>query len=165
MNNDRHDHLNSNRMQQFRQAAAQAGIRLTAQRLEIFRLVAGSGQHPTAEDIYSKLHKKIPTVSLDTVYRTLHTLAELGLVRPLSPRSEGVRYDPNPLRHHHFVCIECGLIGDFVNHDLDALPLPVEACSFGRSLSLQVEVRGICDKCLKRKANLLNKDKNKSNKE
>ncbi|MDO8986952.1 MAG: transcriptional repressor, partial [Coriobacteriia bacterium] len=57
------------------------GLRLTHQRLEIVREIAGTDQHPDVERIYARVRERVPTVSLDTVYRTLAALVELGLVR------------------------------------------------------------------------------------
>lgn len=140
------------RREAFRHAAKAAGIRLTPQRLQIFDLVAASDTHPGAEEIFTKLRPHMPTLSLDTVYRTLWMLADLGLVTTVGARRDNVRFDTNLQHHHHFVCIRCGMIGDFVNRDLNTLPMPVEACGFGKSISLHVEVRGVCDKCLKKEA-------------
>ena len=66
-------------MQHFEQVCRGAGVKLTHQRMEVFREVALSGDHPDAETIYRRVRARIPTVSLDTVYRALWLLAELGL--------------------------------------------------------------------------------------
>ena len=90
-----------------------AGVKLTHQRLEIFREVLASREHPDAEAVYRGVKRRLPTVSLDTVYRTLALLGELGFVTTLGPRRESVRYDANLGHHHHFVCERCGLARDF----------------------------------------------------
>lgn len=140
------------RIEQFHQAARQAGIRLTPQRLEIFRLVAKSKSHPDAEEIFHKLHPKMPNVSLDTVYRTLRMLTDLGLLTMVYPKQESIRFDANLNHHHHFVCIQCGKISDFYDSDLDRIPIPPETGRHGKSISMHIEVRGICDACLKQNA-------------
>ena len=66
----------------------------------------------------------MPTVSLDTVYRTLWMLHDLGLVSTLGPKRESVRFDANLAQHHHCVCVRCGLARDFESADLDALRVP-----------------------------------------
>ena len=68
------------RVDRFKSAAAAAGVKLTHQRLEIFREVASSVEHPDAEAVVRSVRKRMPTVSIDTVYRTLWMLNDLGLI-------------------------------------------------------------------------------------
>jgi len=116
--------------------------------MAIFRIVASTEEHPGAEEIYRQLHSSYPNVSLDTVYRSLWLLADLGLISTVGPRRESVRFDANSDRHHHFTCVRCGLIRDFQNTELGELDLPTEAAVFGRLDSLHVEIRGVCSACL-----------------
>jgi Fur family transcriptional regulator, peroxide stress response regulator len=135
------------RLERFQATAGEKGIKLTHQRLEIFREVAASLEHPDAEAIYNALHPRMPTVSLDTVYRTLWLLNDLGLVTTLGPRRESVRFDANTKPHHHYVCVRCGLARDFESGDLDGIHIPDSVKGFGSVVSRHVEVRGICEKC------------------
>jgi len=91
----------------------------------------------------------LPAVSLDTVYRTLWTLADLGLIGVLGPRMERQRFDGNMAKHHHFVCIRCGAVRDFTSGELDAISVPKAAKEFGEVVDAQLEVRGICKECSK----------------
>lgn len=124
-----------------------AGVRLTPQRLEVFRVLAGSEEHPTAEVVFRQVQKRMPTASLDTVYRTLWRLHDLGVVATLGSSSSGVRFDPNSDKHHHFICTQCELVKDFESEALDALVLPDEVRRFGSVKDAQVEVRGLCVAC------------------
>jgi Fur family peroxide stress response transcriptional regulator len=124
-----------------------SGFKITPQRLEVFRVVARSSIHPSVAEVYEEVRCRIPTVSMDTVYRTLWTLSELGLVKPVSSSTDRVRFDSNLSLHHHFVCARCGAIGDFESPSLDALPVPDEALAFGSIWEAHVEVRGICNDC------------------
>ena len=135
------------RLERFRVSAREAGIKLTHQRLEIFRAVASRLDHPTAESVHRAVRETTPTVSLDTVYRTLQLLTDLGLLTTLGPRQGGMRFDANVLNHHHYVCTRCGLVRDFESEELDALKVPDTVNHFGRIVSAHVEVRGICDRC------------------
>jgi Fur family peroxide stress response transcriptional regulator len=137
------------RLEQFKAAARDAGIKLTHQRLEIFRAVASSLEHPSAEAVHRAVQATTPTVSLDTVYRTLWLLTDLGLLTTLGPRQDSVRFDANLEQHHHYVCVRCGLVRDLDSDDLDTLKIPDSVNRFGRVLSAHVEVRGICDRCAK----------------
>jgi len=122
-------------------------VKLTHQRLEIFREVASSSEHPNAEAVFRAVQSRVPTVSLDTVYRALWLLTDLGLVSTLGPRRESVRFDANLGHHHHFVCVRCGLTRDFENPAFDALRIPPAARRFGNVIVAQVEVRGVCSRC------------------
>lgn len=135
------------RIDSFKDAARNAGIRLTPQRLEIFRELAASLEHPDAETVFRAIHARMPTVSLDTVYRTLWRLKEIGLVDTLGPRRESVRFDANLERHHHHVCVRCGFTRDFADEDLDRIKTPEKVEGFAHILGAHVEIRGICDKC------------------
>ena len=138
------------RVAQFEAAARDAGLKLTHQRLEIFREVASSLEHPDAETVFQAVHTRMTTVSLDTVYRTLWMLNDLGLISTLGSRRESVRFDANPERHHHYVCVRCGKARDFQSAELDMLRLPHTVRELGSALSTHVEVRGICDSCAKK---------------
>ena len=86
-------------------------------------------------------------MSLDTVYRTLWLLHDLGLVETLRPRGEGIRFDANRDLHHHFVCLRCGLVTDFKSDALDALRVPASVQQLGGVVEARVEVRGFCKTC------------------
>lgn len=90
---------------------------------------------------------RLPTVSLDTVYRTLWLLDDLGLVASLGPRGEGLRFDPNLERHHHYVCVRCGLVRDFESAEFNALRMPAAVRGLGGVEGVRVEVRGVCRQC------------------
>jgi len=137
------------RLERFQAACRRAGVKLTHQRLEIFREIAGSTEHPGAETVYRGVRARIPTVSLDTVYRTLWLLDGLGLITTLGPRRESVRFDPNLDHHHHYVCVQCGLAKDFESADLNVLAIPASVKKFGSVMATHVEVHGLCSACAK----------------
>ncbi len=135
------------RVDHFKEACRQSGVKLTHQRLEIFREVASSTAHPDAEAVHKAVRERLPTVSLDTVYRTLWTLTDVGVLTTLGPRRERARFDANLAPHHHFVCVRCGLAEDFESAALDGLAVPPGVERFGRVLDTHVEVRGVCLAC------------------
>jgi Fur family transcriptional regulator, peroxide stress response regulator len=140
------------RLERFKAACKKAGVKLTHQRLEIFREIAASLEHPDAETVFRGVQTRIPTVSLDTVYRTLWLLDGLGLITTLGPRRESVRFDPNLEHHHHYVCVQCGLARDFESADLSVLTIPASVREFGSVMATHVEVRGLCAACAKKTA-------------
>jgi Fur family peroxide stress response transcriptional regulator len=127
----------------------QAGIRLTHQRLEICREITTVDSHPDAETVYTGVRERVPTISLDTVYRTLWTLRDLGLIDTLGIPHERIRFDGNTTPHHHFICSRCGQTHDFYSDDFDRLAIPEEVMAYGTVEKTQVEIRGICLKCSK----------------
>src|SRR3990170_3591696 len=108
-------------MHRFKEALRRSGVKMTHQRMEIFREVAKTEDHPDAETIFKGVRGRMPTVSLDTVYRTLWLFIDLGLVVTLGPPRERVRFDANTISHHHFVCTQCGLVRDFYSQQFDEL--------------------------------------------
>jgi Fur family peroxide stress response transcriptional regulator len=138
-------------MARFEQVCRDAGVRLTHQRLEIFREVAQTGDHPDAEMVYERVRERMPTVSLDTVYRTLWLLNDHNLITTLGSSRHRTRFDANLTRHHHFVCVRCGSTRDFYSEELDELELPSSTRAFGRIERTLVEVRGVCRECSGRK--------------
>ncbi|GAB4338425.1 MAG: transcriptional repressor [Candidatus Abyssubacteria bacterium] len=135
------------RMSRLKDGLKRSGLKLTHQRLEIFHEVAKSGAHPDAETIFNGVRERVPTISLDTVYRTLWLLLALGLVTSIGASRERVRFDANLKPHHHFVCVRCGEIRDFSSPHLESIECPEEAEALGKPVSLHVEVRGVCTKC------------------
>ena len=135
------------RIARFEEVCRDSGAKCTHQRMEIFREVLLTADHPDAEKVFQGVRKRMPTVSLDTVYRTLWWLKDLGLITTLGLSRERARFDANLSRHHHFVCSRCGLTQDFYCEDFDRLELPNSVQSMGQAENIQVEVKGLCLKC------------------
>lgn len=135
------------RLERFRGAAREAGLKLTHQRMEVFREVASTEDHPDVETVFQGVRERIPAISLDTVYRTLWLLEDLGLVATLGPRRGRARFDANFASHHHFICERCGLVRDFEHEEYDMLDPPPEVERLGSVSRVSVEVRGVCREC------------------
>jgi Fur family peroxide stress response transcriptional regulator len=137
------------RLNRFQDSLKRAGVRLTHQRLEVFRQVARTDRHPDAETVYKAVRKRVPAISLDTVYRTLWLLLDLGLITTLSQHRDRARFDANMSSHHHFVCTKCGRTKDFYSREFDRLRIPKAVRAMGRIERTYVEVRGLCSGCFK----------------
>ena len=135
------------RVAEFKTAVQAAGMKLTHQRLEVFRELASTADHPDAHRIYDAVKDRMPTVSLDTIYRTLRTLSDLGVIHMLGSAGASIRFDANTKQHHHFVCVNCGLVRDFENPELSSLQVQADLEEIGSVLETQIEVRGICNDC------------------
>jgi Fur family transcriptional regulator, peroxide stress response regulator len=137
------------RMDRFIDTLKRAGLKSTPQRLQIFREVALSCDHPDAETVWKAVRQAMPNVSLDTVYRTLWLFVDLGLIATLAPDHERTRFDANMRPHHHFRCTECGTVYDFYSEEFDRLLTPESVRSVGNVENTQVQLSGICLNCLK----------------
>ena len=140
------------RLEHIKATARAKGIKLTHQRLEIFAEVASSTEHPNVEKVFRAVQARVPTVSQDTVYRTLWLLRDLGLATTLGQQRDGVRFDANLDPHHHYSCVHCGLVRDFQSADLNALRIPDAVKQLGSVVEAQVEVRGVCAQCTRKNA-------------
>ncbi len=140
------------RVDQLSRGLRHAGLRLTHQRLEIVRVIAADETHPDVETVYRAVRERVPTISLDTVYRTLATLAERGLISRVLFTQGPARYDANSVRHHHFVCTRCGLIRDVKDEGLDAIQPTAEVARIGRPDAVSVQFRGVCAACQSKEA-------------
>jgi Fur family peroxide stress response transcriptional regulator len=135
------------RVESFAEACRRQGVKATHQRMEIYRELACTEEHPDAEALYGRVRKRIPSISLDTVYRTLRLLEDRGVISRVGSTRERTRYDANTDRHHHFVCTRCGLVGDFYCAALDRFAPPAEVGALGKVDSVHVELRGLCRAC------------------
>jgi len=88
------------------------GIYVTAQRLAVLRAV-GAQPHATADEVLRDVRGEIGAISRQSVYDTLNTLSDLGLLRRIQPSGSAARYETRAGdNHHHVVCRECGRVGD-----------------------------------------------------
>jgi Fur family peroxide stress response transcriptional regulator len=134
-------------MTRFRAKCRQAGLRITPQRTGIYRILVGSKEHPSATMVFEQIRRRFPDVSLDTVNRTLHTLADLGLARVIPGCGGAKRFDADLTGHQHFRCVKCRKIIDFKYPAFENMKLPREIREDFTVLSKTVYVQGICNKC------------------
>ena len=100
--------------------------RATRQLEAVFQALQGDPTHPFADEIYRRVRKKLPRISLATVYRNLQRLAEDGKIHTVLLGERVARYDPETSDHDHFICESCGRVIDlFLERDrqVDLTPL------------------------------------------
>ena len=131
----------------FEQICKAAGLKVTQQRLEIYQQLLRAKDHPAAEALHSRLVKRLPTLSLDTVYRTLATFERLGLVHRLETTGSQARYEALTSPHHHFLCDRCGKVIDFSWQDFDTLAPPPPPAGAERVERTSVVLHGQCADC------------------
>jgi Fur family ferric uptake transcriptional regulator len=125
-------------------------VRKTEQRAVILDELRKCRNHPGADELYARVRKRLPRISLATVYRNLELLAVRGLIRRLDPGSGSRRFDAVVDNHGHFRCTACGRIED-LPFPLE-LPPPDRRSAWVRERVIrggQAEYFGLCPKCRK----------------
>ncbi len=131
------------KLEEFKEKIKSSGLKITPQRVAVYKEIAQSSDHPCAEELYERLKDKIEGISLTTVYRTLASLEKAGLVKRVPTLKDKIRYDAKVEPHSHFVCVNCGKIVD-----LDYVPpTPEEVKELGDSLTCTLMCYGICKEC------------------
>jgi Fur family peroxide stress response transcriptional regulator len=138
------------KLKPLREALRGCGLKMTPQRMAVYMEMLDSSDHPSVAEIHARVKTLLPSISLDTVYRTLWKLSELGLISPVTTSGNGVRFDSRITHHHHFICSKCGRTIDFDSRQLDEVPVPEGVNQIGEVLDAHMEVRGICRDCLQK---------------
>lgn len=121
-------------------------LKLTLQRANIYSYLISTNEHPTVDTIYKNIKSIMPTISLATVYKTLNTLVESGLIRIINVCEENFRYDSNTNLHGHMKCELCNAIEDlYINENLTK---SIITCG-SNVKHFDLFLYGTCDKCLK----------------
>ena len=122
-------------------------LKVTPQRVAIYRELIGSTAHPTVDDMYQIIKNEFPNISYDTVSRTMLTFAEIGIADLVEVYGGAKRFDPNLTDHHHLHCVSCGKILDFHNDEYNNLEILDHVRQGFTVLTSRVVLKGICDKC------------------
>ena len=125
------------------------GLRVTPQRIEIYKELIKTDDHPSAETVYEKVRKTYPNISFDTVNRTLLTLIEIGAAFTVEGSGDVRRFDGGTEKHQHFKCIKCKRIIDYHHKPFDVIKLPAGIGNKFTVLKKSVYLEGICDLCKK----------------
>lgn len=120
-------------------------IRLSHQRLKVLEYMTNHRTHPTVDQIFNDLQKEVPTLSKTTVYNTLSTLIEAGLVKLITIEDNETRYDIDTKNHGHFKCESCGKIFDF---DININSLETEGLNDFKINNRDVYFKGTCPNCI-----------------
>jgi Fe2+ or Zn2+ uptake regulation protein len=125
--------------------------RTTRQLEQVFKALQGDHTHPFAHEIYQRVRKKLPRISLATVYRNLHSLVDEGKIRTLLLDEQGARFDPETSQHDHFVCERCGRVVDLFPRQVR----PVDLSSLAKQgyvvTTHTLTVHGMCQVCAARR--------------
>jgi Fur family transcriptional regulator, peroxide stress response regulator len=136
------------RFQQMLDKLKSLDFRITPQRLAVLRILAGSEQHPSAEDIYEGVRKEFPTTSLATIYKTIALLKGLNEVLELGFPDGSNRYDGNkPFPHPHVICTRCRKILDPELISLEELKDEIGNRTGFRIHYHRLDFFGLCREC------------------
>jgi Fur family ferric uptake transcriptional regulator len=122
-------------------------IRYTNQRVEILNFLKDNYNHPTAEQVFESVKKKLPRISKATIYQNLNFMVEKGLIKEVEIKGVS-RFEPNLEPHHHIICKKCGRIIDFKSEELTKYLQRISK-KFNKMKieSANTNFYGICEKC------------------
>jgi Fur family peroxide stress response transcriptional regulator len=122
-------------------------MKITPQRLMIFKILENNTSHPSAEEVFKRVKKIYPTVSFTTIYKTLETLRDLGEVQELIIDEDRKHYDPNTDIHHHIICSNCKKILDIFEDFSQHVKMPDTLKKDYTVSGFQISFHGICKDC------------------
>ena len=124
-----------------------SNMRLTSQRQVILEELKKVKSHPTANEVYDMVRKRLPRIGLGTVYRNLDLLAERGIIKKLEVGGEQKRFDGDTSPHYHIRCVKCNRVEDiFIERDKRLEKSAASCCNY-KILDHHVQFSGICSKC------------------
>ena len=123
------------------------GLKVTSQRLAICSFILSRKDHPTAEQIFQELRDEYPTISLGTIYKTLHLLKDLGLIQELGFNNGSIRYDPDMELHVNMICSKCGKIYDYKTKNVKNLWESILSELNVKPVGQRIDVYYECDDC------------------
>ena len=147
-------HLQTDDLSFIRGEFKKCGLRMTPNRVTIFSLIRPLKTHPTVDDVYRLVKPVVPSVTYDTVNRTMQTFHDCGLIRKTETYGSTRRFDTQTHSHNHFHCHECGNIYDFelkkdVNDIENLTDLPENFTITG----VRIVYAGICSSCQEKNRN------------
>lgn len=123
------------------------GLKITPQRTAVYKTLIELKEHPSAEMVWGHIRRLYPGISLDTVNRTLLTLAEIGSASIVEGSGEVRRYDGDLDNHQHFKCVKCKKVFDFHYEPFDDIKVPASIAAKFKILRKTVYLEGICNSC------------------
>ncbi|HSW00449.1 MAG TPA: Fur family transcriptional regulator [Sedimentisphaerales bacterium] len=137
------------RLGEFQVRCRETGLKVTPQRMAVYKALVETTEHPSAEAVFRKVRRTFPSISLDTVNRTLLTLSEMGAAFVVEGSGDAKRFDANLCTHQHFKCLKCKRILDFHHEPLDRIDVPVNLVGRVTVLKKTVYLEGLCEHCRK----------------
>jgi Fe2+ or Zn2+ uptake regulation protein len=124
-------------------------LRTTQQRMVILEELRSQNNHPSADELYERVRKKLPRISLGTVYRNLEVLSQLGEIQILNLSGSLKRYDGVPHKHYHIRCINCDRVDDAPIAPLNQIEDELYQATVFEIIGHNLEFTGLCPECTK----------------
>jgi Fur family ferric uptake transcriptional regulator len=124
-------------------------LRMTAQRRIILKELRKIHTHPTAGEIYERVRKRLPRISLGTIYRNLEILSHIGMIQKLETAGTQKRFDGTVENHYHVRCIRCGRVDDVLANPAPCIDRFLAEISDYEILGHRIEFVGLCPECRK----------------
>jgi Fur family ferric uptake transcriptional regulator len=122
-------------------------MRITTQRQIILEELLKVTSHPTANEVYDMVRKRLPRIGLGTVYRNLELMSETGMILKLEVGGTQKRFDATVTPHYHVRCMECGKVDDIkIPIQQDINEIAAKACHY-EILAHHIEFTGLCGDC------------------
>jgi Fur family ferric uptake transcriptional regulator len=122
-------------------------LKMTVQRRVILEEIKKVKSHPSADELYLAVRRRLPDISMATVYRNLETLAEHGLIRRMWEVGAPRRYDCELAEHYHIVCGRCGRVDDVSLQTVDGFLEEVRRASDYDVQGYRLGFFGLCPNC------------------
>jgi len=135
------------KMQQLMAILHENGYKITPQRMTVCEIILSSKSHPTAEQIYEEVKREHPTISLATVYQTLHLLTKLGVIQELGFSDKVTRYEPNVSPHINVICQKCGEIYDYEAKSVKEMWTKIIGELKFKTIGQRLDIYRYCDRC------------------
>ena len=133
-------------------AGSRTKLRMTRQRRAILEALARVRTHPTAEEVYRMVRRRLPRISLGTVYRNLELLSERRLIGKLDAGGSRRRFDAEVREHYHVRCLGCGRVEDVSARPVISSAKAVRGESGYEIVGHRLEWVGLCPKCTRKRA-------------
>ena len=135
------------KIEAFKELCKTHNIKLTPQRLIIYEELLNSDEHPSTDMLYQRVRQTFPTISFDTVNRTLLTFYDLGIAGIVEGSGNPKRFDGNQAKHHHIQCVRCRRVIDIYYPSYDMLNVPPDISARHTVTNVTVHVEGMCEEC------------------
>jgi Fur family peroxide stress response transcriptional regulator len=132
---------------ELRQRLAARGCHFTQQRAAVFDYLSSVSHHPTAEEIFLAVKRRLPKISLATVYKNLESLVACGAISRLTYGDGSARYDIRTDHHYHMRCLKCGKVSDLEPGEGSKLLKRIKPQAGFEVIDYRLELLGYCRKC------------------
>jgi Fur family peroxide stress response transcriptional regulator len=125
---------------------SEKALKVTPQRVAVMEFLCGNTSHPSVDDVYQQVRRRFPSISRATIYNTVTTLVEAGLLQEILIQQEKTHVDWNVDRHHHFQCLKCGTVKD-IEYDAVTAEQVSKQVAGHLVTGVKVVMEGVCEGC------------------